>query len=92
MSACDGRGKKLWAVADFIGLVHDKRPTDAGGYEPLIDIAIWQQVSKALHTAKAGRARQRTYDHYLKGFLWRGACAIKGARDADDPEGEGADE
>lgn len=54
-----------------------KGATHPGGHESLIDIATWQQVQMILDAAKAARARKRTYDHYLKGSLFCGACGSR---------------
>ena len=61
----------------YIGLVPYKGAIHPGGHEPLIDIATWQRVQTILDTAKAARARKRTYDHYLKGSLFCGACGSR---------------
>lgn len=60
-----------------IALVLYKDATHPGGHEPLIDVATWQRVQTFLDTAKAARARKRTYDHYLKGSLFCGSCGSR---------------
>lgn len=61
----------------YIGLVPYKGATHPGTHEPLIDMETWQRVQTLLDTAKAARARKRTYDHYLKGSLFCGACGSR---------------
>ncbi|MEA5118083.1 MAG: recombinase family protein, partial [Propionicimonas sp.] len=61
----------------YIGLVPYKGANHPGTHEPLIDLATWQRVQSILDTAKQARARKRTYDHYLKGTLFCGACGSR---------------
>ncbi|GAA2519736.1 recombinase family protein [Rarobacter incanus] len=61
----------------YIGLVPYKGATHPGTHEPLVDMETWQRVQTLLDTAKAARARKRTYDHYLKGSLFCGACGSR---------------